>query len=140
MPACLAPAVHHLAILVSDLARVEHFYTKVLGLDVLRRWPDAAGTAERSLWLQLGHGAFLALERAPSDAQPRKAEGAPGHHLLALGIAEKDRNNWRKRLAEAGQPVTHETAFSLYFTDPEGNRLALSHWPEAASDTAMESP
>lgn len=132
MPACLVPAVHHLAILVADLVRVEPFYTEVLGLDVLRRWPDATGTAERSLWLELGHGAFLALERAPDPAPASNEAGAPGHHLLALQIAKEDRNEWRARLAQAGQPVTHETAFTLYFTDPEGNRLALSHWPEAA--------
>jgi catechol-2,3-dioxygenase len=134
MPACLAPAIHHLAILVSDLARIEPFYTEVLGLGVLRRWPDAAGTGERSIWLELGDGAFLALERAPDNAPLSQDVAKPGYHLLALRIPETDRTTWRERLAQSGHPVTHETAFTLYFTDPEGNRLALSHWPEAASD------
>src|SRR5688572_20727804 len=56
-------AVHHLALLVDDLPAAERFYRDVLGLPVLRRWPDADG-GERSVWLDLGGGAFLALERA----------------------------------------------------------------------------
>lgn len=56
----------------------------------------------------------------------------PGWHLLALTISAADRNDWRTRLAAAGIPITGESAYSLYFSDPEGNRLALSHYPAQA--------
>ena len=55
--------IHHIAVKVADLARAESFYVELLGLPVLRRWPMPDGKGERSLWLDLGAGAFLALER-----------------------------------------------------------------------------
>jgi glyoxylase I family protein len=143
--------VHHLAIQVRDLAEAERFYVGLLGLSVVRRWQGQAG-AERSLWIDLGGGSaarapaslapvlapFLALEVVPArPGQPTAAEdpdraGRPGHHLLALGIARSERAAWEARLTAAGVPITGRSAFTLYFCDPEGNRLGLSHYPDAA--------
>lgn len=128
--------IHHLAVVVADLERAERFYGGVLGLPVLRRWDDEVGRA-RSVWLELGAGAFLAVEKgdAPSTtpAGPRGA-AAPGWHCVALAIDRGAREDWRRRLAEAGHPVERETVFTLYARDPEGNLVALSHWPEEALD------
>ncbi|HEY8924396.1 MAG TPA: VOC family protein [Polyangia bacterium] len=134
--------VHHAAIQVRDLAAAERFYVGVLGLPVLRRWPSPAG-GERSLWVGAGPrdggspSPFLALEVVPAtDGQPTAAEeparaGRPGHHLLALRIARSERAAWESRLAAAGVPITARSDFTLYFSDPEGNRLGLSHFPDA---------
>lgn len=132
--------VHHLAIQCADLAACERFYREVLGLELLRRWPGAAG--DRSVWLALGGGAFLALERAergvagepaaaPSPDTPWR-DGRAGIHLVALRIAPAERAIWEARLAAKGVPVAHRTRFTLYVRDPEGNRIGLSHWPEEA--------
>ena len=122
---------HHLAIQCSDLAACERFYTDVLGLEVQRRWP-APGGGERSVWLALGDG-FLALERAdgPPVAEPWRS-GRPGFLLLALGIGAARRGEWEARLAAHGVEIVHRTAFTLYVRDPEGNRIGLSHHPQAA--------
>jgi glyoxylase I family protein len=140
LPPC---GVHHLAIQVRDLLKAERFYVGVLGLSVLRRWLGQDG-AERSVWIDLGGGSagrpatFLALEIVPARAgQPTAAEdpgraGRPGHHLVALGIARSERAAWETRLAAAGVPITGRSTFTVYFCDPEGNRLALSHYPDAA--------
>ena len=125
------PSVHHLAVLVRDLDLCEAFYRDVLGLPVLERWNDAEG-APRSVWLGLGGGAFLAVERAPIAAAARAAP-SPGWHCVALGIAPPDREPWRRRLAGAGVPIERESPHSLYVRDPEGNLVALSHWPEPAA-------
>jgi len=122
--------VHHLAVKVADLAAAEAFYGAVLGLPVLRRWPDAGGLGERSLWFDLGGDAFLAVERAAAVA-PVKAEEVTGMHLLALSIPRAERAAWAARLDVAGHPVYQETDYTLYVRDPEGNRVALSHWPES---------
>lgn len=121
--------VHHVALLVRDLARAERFYRDVLGLAVLRRWPAEAG-GERSVWLDLGGGTFLALERAGD--QPPADDAAPGWHLLALRIARAERAAWARRLEAAGVPVYRRTPFTLYVRDPEGNPVGLSHHPDAA--------
>ncbi|HVV52906.1 MAG TPA: VOC family protein [Polyangia bacterium] len=124
--------VHHVAIGVRDLAACEAFYTGVLGLPVLRRWPAAGAPGDRSVWLDLGGGAFLALERAAAGA-PRPAEPAHGYLMIALAIPRAARADWEARLAAAGAAVVHRTDYTLYVADPEGNRVGLSHWPEAAA-------
>lgn len=121
--------VHHIAVTVADLARAEAFYGGVLGLPVLRRWPRPDGSGERSLWLELGGGAFLALERAEA-AGAEKSEDAPGIHLVALHIPRGERAAWIAKLAQAGYPVYQQTDYTLYVRDPEGNRIGLSHWPQ----------
>jgi catechol-2,3-dioxygenase len=121
-------AVHHVAIKVVDLPRAEFFYCDLLGLPVLRRWSTPDGS-DRSLWLDLGGGAFLALERADAGSEP-KAEVAAGMHLLALKIDRADRATWLGKLAAANCPIYQQTDYTLYVRDPEGNRVGLSHWPD----------
>jgi catechol 2,3-dioxygenase-like lactoylglutathione lyase family enzyme len=123
--------LHHVALRCADLARCETFYRDVLGLPVLRRWPGE-GSADRSVWLSAGAG-FIALERAATGASAGAFEDAPaGWQVVALGIARAERQRWETRLATAGVAVVRRTPYSLFLQDPEGNRVALSHWPEAA--------
>src|SRR4051794_5172397 len=128
------PGLHHLAIQVRDLGAMERFYTGLFGLNVVRRWPDDKG-GERSVWLGLDSG-FLALEKAPEGSiwPDPQAFGAarPGFYVWALGISLAERVGWEARLQAAGVAIERRTAFSLFFFDPEGNRLAVSHHPEAA--------
>ena len=117
--------VHHIALKVRDLAACEQFYAGTLGLPVMKRAADETG--ERSVWLDLGNGAILMLERAgdgPTDGSTF-ADAAPGLHLLALRIERGDRERFAARLS-----VVAETEFTLYVRDPEGNRVGLSHYPE----------
>ena len=88
--------VHHLAFRTRDLARLERFYTDLLGLHVARR------DEERSVWLRAG-GTLLMLEQADAD-------------------------RWRRALAAAGVLIEDETGFTFYFRDPDGRRVALSHY------------
>jgi catechol 2,3-dioxygenase-like lactoylglutathione lyase family enzyme len=120
--------VHHIAVKVADLARAESFYVSVLGLPVVRRWPASDAGQDRSVWFDLGAGAFLALERG--ETGPRKSENGSGMHLLALRIRRDQREVWASKLAQAGYAVYQQTSFTLYVLDPEGNRIGLSHWPE----------
>ena len=123
--------LHHVALRCGDLAAQERFYREVLGLPVLRRWP-AEGGGDRSVWLSAG-GAFVALERATSVPDPGPFDDAPGGwQVVALGVARAEREAWERRLAAAGVAVARRTPFSLFLQDPEGNRVALSHWPEEA--------
>lgn len=121
--------LHHLAIKVRDLAAAERFYCEVLGLSVQRRWPSDDGR-ERSLWLDLGAGAFLALERATLARAPL-GEDDSGLHMVALQIERHERQAWIERLTAAGAPPYRQTDFTIYVRDPEGNRIGLSHWPES---------
>jgi catechol 2,3-dioxygenase-like lactoylglutathione lyase family enzyme len=129
----VTPAFHHLAIQCADLSRCEAFYRDVLGLSVLRRWPREEG-GDRSVWLCVGDAAaeegFIALERAdePAEAHPWR-DGRAGLHLFALRIAPSERRTWEDRLEAAGVLVAHRTRWTIYFHDPEGNRIGLTHYP-----------
>jgi len=114
--------LHHVAVVVSDLARAEAFYVGVLGLDVERRWTNDEG-APRSTWLKLDDGALLMLEKI--DASSARA------HCVALAIDRSERAKWTAKLESAGIPVQTATAYTLYVSDPDGNRIALSHYPDA---------
>ena len=115
--------VHHVAVQVNDLERSRSFYVDVLGLKEVRRQPH-------SLWVQAGD-ALVMLEKCSGEAPPPAFNNdAQGLHLLALRIPAAARESWRKRLTHAGFPVVHETGFTLYVRDPDGARIALSHYPE----------
>jgi catechol 2,3-dioxygenase-like lactoylglutathione lyase family enzyme len=124
---------HHLAVQCADLDRCERFYREALGLEVLRRWPRPGG-GDRSVWLRVGDG-FLALERA--ERGPERGpwrDGRAGLHLVALRIPCAERAAWEARLAACGVEVVHRTRWTLYVLDPEGNRVGLSHYPDAAAE------
>jgi glyoxylase I family protein len=124
--------VHHVAIQVHDLAGAERWYRDVLGLELLRRWPGADGQ-ERAVWLRLDGDAFLALERCEGELPRGEWErSAPGYFVLALRIAAAERPAWESRLEAKGVTVERRSQWTLFFRDPEGNRLGLSSHPESA--------
>jgi len=129
--------IHHVAIQVRDLAKAEAFYGGVLGLPVMRRWDGEEGEdGERSIWFDLHDGGFLAVERVAGTPRPREGFYTDdlGMHLVALAIERGTRDDWEAHLAAAGVEVVHRTDYTLYIRDPEGNRIGLSHWPDAVTD------
>ena len=128
---CRMRAFHHLALQVVDLPKLEAFYRELFELPVLQRWPDGQG-GERSVWLGL-HDGFIALEKAPpGTALPPRGEfgdARAGFYVFALRIEKAERAAWEARLQKAGVAIERRTAYSLFFRDPEGNRLAVSHHP-----------
>jgi len=111
--------VHHIALRTTDLPALERFYTGVLGFVVRAR------QGEHSVWLEDG-GAILMLERA----RPGEPGIPPGSmDLVAFAVEAKDLPAYGERLAAAGVAKEGETAFTVYFRDPDGRRVGLSHYP-----------
>ena len=116
----------HFGIEVTDLTRAEHFYTDVLGLEVVNRFGD-------QVLLDCG-GQNLALfevQRSPLDDAVRKALIAHplgrGHH--AFKVKASDFAGARERLAAAGvesaAPIDWGDHDCIYFLDPDGNLLEM---------------
>ncbi len=124
------PRLHHIALGARDVEAVALFYRDVLGLPELARHPDGAG-ALRSIWLDLG-GATLMVERSDEPARRVQGVGA-GPFLIALAVEPEERAALERALEAAGSPIEARSAYSSYARDPEGNRVAISHYPAPAA-------
>lgn len=114
--------MHHIALRVPSVTRAAEFYTQAVGLVPMRE------TASGSIWLRAGESIVMIEERLVGE--PRVPEGTMELHAFA--IAAGDRQARRAQLESFGVTIESETAYSIYFRDPEGRRLALSHYPEPA--------
>ena len=114
----------HMGIFVTDPARMEDFYTRVLGFAVTDRG-------------MLGSTALVFLSRDPREHhQIVLAAGRPGaggfnpinqisFRMADLaGLREMHRRLQKEGVTELA-PVSHGNALSVYFKDPEGNRIEL---------------
>jgi len=119
---------HHVAILVRDVETCARFYRVVLGLEPVQA--PRPGVA----WFRLDD-LILMIEPHAGAASSASDSGdtRPGLHLLSLAIRPEERARWEERLSAHGVTITHRSDYSLYFCDPEQNRLALSHFPDLAS-------
>ncbi len=116
-----------IALRVNDLDTMQQFYTEVVGLLLLKRFPHAAffNVAEGFA----GHTQIIALfDRTDEpgytglDAQKTTVDH------IAFSISLADFEPEKQRLEQLGLQVdTSEHAWvqwrSLYFSDPEGNRV-----------------
>ena len=120
-------ALHHIALGARDVEGVAQFYRDVFGLTELGRHLDDAGHL-RSIWLDLGDS-ILMVERTEEGRRRVEGVGA-GPFLLAFSIRPGERSQVEARLEARGAPIEERTDFSSYARDPEGNRVAISHYPQ----------
>jgi len=117
--------VSELVLEVVDLEAAERFYSEVLGLPVVDRWPD-----REAIWVMAGDRTRIGLWRP----QVGLAGGRGGLHVhFAMQIAEDDFDAAVRRLRDLGQDVktmtfgdTHGRA--AYVDDPDGNVVELWTW------------
>jgi catechol 2,3-dioxygenase-like lactoylglutathione lyase family enzyme len=121
-------AFSHMGMFVADLAKMRDFYTRVLGFTV---------TDSGELETPRGTLQFAFLSRDPKEHhQIVLATGKPGDlkfntiNQISFRMAEFPglREMYRRVLAENVKelhPVSHGNALSVYFHDPEANRIEL---------------
>lgn len=110
--------LHHLALRSPNPAQLAAFYCEIMGLPIVRTQPH-------SLWLGLGTAALM-IEQAGPGEPPVPAGDLT---LIAFRVDAERQAAVRGRLAARGVPVEAETAYTLYFRDPEGRRLGVSTYP-----------
>jgi catechol 2,3-dioxygenase-like lactoylglutathione lyase family enzyme len=121
--------VNELVLEVVDLAAAEHFYSGVLGLPVVERWPQ-----REAIWVMAGDRTRIGLWRP----QVGLAGGRGGVHVhYALHIAEADYDAAVERLRAHGQELeehtfgSYDSSRALYLDDPDGNVVELWTWDVA---------
>jgi catechol-2,3-dioxygenase len=121
-------AFSHMGMFVADLARMRDFYTRVLGFTV---------TDTGELETPRGRLQFVFLSRDPKEhhqivlatGKPEKLAFNPINQISFRmaefsGLREMYRRVVDEKVNEL-RPVSHGNALSVYFHDPEGNRLEL---------------
>jgi glyoxylase I family protein len=110
--------IHHVALRTHDLPRLRAFYVEVLGLAVLEE------EADRSVWLD-AEGTIVMLERA-ADSEPAVPVGS--RDLVAFSVEPGDKGSFETKLTSRGVAIEARTDFTLYFRDPDGRRVGVSHY------------
>jgi len=113
--------IHHLAITTSDPERLARFYETIPGLSVIRR--NEEGGSVRSVWLSGDDRVILMIERGESQ----------GAFALVFDLFEKSGEKKQRDLSAILPLEEERTEFTLYFRDPDGNRLGFSSFPEPLS-------
>jgi len=118
--------IHHLALGARDVASLAEFYRRAFDLREHARHHHADGSL-RSVWLDL-EGPLLMIEA--SDAEPCRVEGiGMGLFLIALNVPAAEREQVEARVIALGGVLETRGRFTSYARDPEGNRVAISHYP-----------
>ena len=119
--------LHHVAVGSDDVERLARFYREVFTLSEATRHHDQHGVL-RSIWLDLGE-AWLMIERSTAPARVVEGVGR-GPFLLALRVSVAERQRLENVLEERGHAIESRTPFTSYARDPDGNRVAFSHYPD----------
>lgn len=113
-----------LALRVNDLGRMVDFYETVVGLEVMRRFPETV-----FFRIEDGHGGHTTILALFDRDVETGQERSPLDHF-AFTIDVDDYDSERQRLEALGVDVTQRvfdwTGWrSLFFRDPEGNVVEL---------------
>jgi catechol 2,3-dioxygenase-like lactoylglutathione lyase family enzyme len=116
---------HHVAIYTRDLARLEAFYTEVLGFPVARRWERAGIVFVDSggLWIELTR-----QDASEDGTRPRALDQGVGLNHLALQVENIDATFQalvEKQVRVLVAPATYENVRVAFLADPDGNVLEL---------------
>jgi catechol-2,3-dioxygenase len=118
-------ALSHFGIYVTDLVRMEDFYTRALGLLVSDRGalPNGPTLVFLSRDPDEHHQLVLVSGRPPGVEY--NVINQISFKLPALADLKAAHRRMREEGIKEFRVVTHGNAWSIYFADPEGNRVEL---------------
>jgi glyoxalase family protein len=123
---------HHVTMVSSDARRTLAFYRDLLGIGLVKRTVDPDEPAAHHLFFGDSTGApGTILTFFDRRGHPRGRWGVGGVHHLALGVGGPEAQlKWKRRLTDAGVPVTgpfnRGYFHSIYFKDPDGQILEIA--------------
>ncbi len=124
--------LHHVTLVASNAQRTADFYTRVLGLRLIKTTVNFDDPGSYHLYFADGPGSpgtvitFFEWPRAP-----RGRTGIGGTHHVALRVADRDALlRWKRRLTDLGirvkGPYDRNYFTSIYFRDPDGVILEIA--------------
>ncbi len=125
-PSPATPTLHHIAIGATDVEAMASFYAQAFALPEAARhhYPDGR---LRAVWLQAGPLLLMFEDLHPTT--PALSPARPGPFLLAFTTEPAQRHRAEARLMGLGAISCGQTDYTTYAHDPEGNAVAVSHYP-----------
>ena len=140
--------IHHLALRCRDAEQTRWFYEDILGLKLAAALSleNSPGTgAERPflhLFLEISDGNYIAFFDEPGNAKPEQFELKDSFdiHIAFETDSAESMLAWQEKIRAAGDfisdPIDHEFVESVYFFDPNGYALEITH-KTANHDTVL---
>jgi len=139
-PPKLPAMLSHAAFISADTSATVEFYTKILGMELVNAVLDdkIPSTGEAipyfHSFFRLGDGSTIAYFEAP-ELPPPSADSHPAYgtfrHFAMEVFSTEVVNEWaawlRANDVDVIGPVDHGIAHSIYFHDPDGNRLEITN-------------
>lgn len=122
--------IDHAAISVRDLDRSLKFYTEVLGLRVSPRENQKPGT---EYFLDCGASLIGLIQGDPEGEKHLLQDAGLGGNHVSFRVHTRDFDACVEALKARNVAITfqkkREKSWSVYFLDPDGNKLELTSWP-----------
>ena len=135
--------IHHLALRCRDAEQTRWFYEDVLGLKLaaaLSFEQDQGSGKSRPflhLFLELADNNYIAFFDDPDHARPEHFELKDSYdiHIAFETDSVESVLAWKEKIAAAGDfvfgPIDHDFVESVYFFDPNGYALEITHRTDA---------
>ncbi len=122
--------IDHAAISVKDLEVSRKFYEDVLGLKVSEREYQKPGV---EYFLDCGTSLIGLLQGDPAGEKHLMQDAGLGGNHVSFRVPTKDFDAAVAELKKKNVTITfekkRERSWSVYFLDPDGNKLEITSWP-----------
>ena len=122
--------IDHVALCVGDLNRSLEFYTKVLGLKISEREYQKPGVEH---FLDCGTALVGLIQGDKTGNQHYLQDGGLGGNHFSFRVPTSEFDRIAEELKTQKITITYlkkrEKSWSIYFLDPDGNKLELTSWP-----------
>ena len=123
--------VDHAAISVADLPRSLKFYTEVLGLKISPRENQKPGIEH---FLDCGTSLIGLMQGEKTGEKHLLQDAGLGGNHVAFRVRTQEFDRCVEELKSHGVTISfqkkREKSWSVYFLDPDGNKLELTSWPQ----------
>ena len=133
---------NHVAFRCTDAKETVDFYSKALGMPLAHAVTNDVVPSVKMfcphlhLFFALDDGSYIAFFETPTMPPAQKDPNTPDWvQHIAFDVADnesllKGKERLRAYGVEVIGPIDHGFANSIYFFDPNGHRLELTHWLE----------
>jgi catechol 2,3-dioxygenase-like lactoylglutathione lyase family enzyme len=122
--------IDHAAISVRDLEKSREWYERVLGFKVSPREHQKPGS---EYFLDCGPSLIGLIQGEPNGEKHLLQDAGLGGNHVSFRVPTQEFDGAVESLKTLGVTITftkkRERSYSVYFLDPDGNKLEITSWP-----------